>query len=451
MKKKLPAIALITTAIALVIGLVPVSSSMAQEPPQPTLISAAPTGPTAGTMLTGGLLSPRGLKMGPDGMIYVAEAGTGGDIAATAGGHSGNTGRISKIDPATGARTTVAANLPSNAGDEGDAVGPADVAFIGNQLYYVQTHAGADYGFPATTPTGVYKVNANGTVTLLADIGAFNKANPVTPLKNGSQQDIEAGGNPYAMDVRNGALYITDGNQNQVLKVTTAGVITRIADFPQHVVTTGIAASGSGPFYVGALGTFPFAPADGRVYSVGDPTGSITQVASGYSSVTDVEMGPGGALYALTFGDQATDPNAPAPWAFNSGKILKVNTSTGQMSVVVDGFMFTAAMIFSGDTAYISNGSVSIPGLVDGQIWKIANFSTVTPPAPVPTAAPTTAPPAPTATPAGGTGGITAPNTGSGGQAAGSSDNGYLTLVLLGIAGAAIVATGTGMLWKRSQ
>ncbi len=107
-------------------------------------------------------------------------------------------------------------------------------------------------------------------------------------------------------------------------------------------------------------------------------------------------------------------------------------------------------VIFSGDTAYVSNGSLSIPGLIDGQIWKIENFSTVTPPAPVPTAAPTTAAPAPTPT-AAASGAITAPNTGSGGQAGGSGDSGYLTLVLLGLAGAAIVATGTGILWKRSQ
>ena len=234
------------------------------------------------------------------------------------------------------------------------------------------------------------------------------------------------------------------------MKITTAGVITRVADFPQHVVTTGIAATGSGPFYVGALGTFPFAPADGRVYSVGDPTGNITQVASGYSSVTDVEFGPGGALYALTFGDQATDPNSPAPWSLNSGKILKVNTSTGQMSVD------RRWLHLHNERHLLWRHGVRLqrrrldprpgrwPDLEDCELLDRD------PAGPVPTAAPTTAAPAPTPT-AAASGAITAPNTGSGGQAGASGDSGYLTLVLLGLAGAAIVATGTGILWKRSQ
>ncbi len=145
---------------------------------------------------------------------------------------------------------------------------------------------------------------------------------------------------------------------------------------------------------------------------VGVPTGARTKVAGGVSSITDVEFSAGGQLYAVSFGDQATDPNAPAPWQFFSGKILKVDTATGAMTPVVTGFMFPTSLIFAGDTAYVSNGGVSIPGLVDGEIWKIENFSSVTPPAP----APTTAPAAPTATPAGGTGTISGPNTGSGGM-----------------------------------
>ncbi len=371
---------------------------------------------SAGTSLETGLLSPRGMKMGPDGMIYVAEAGTGGDTIVSVEGqdtHVGLTGRISKIDPATGTRTTVIDGLPSNAGAQGDSVGPADVAFIGNTLYYVQTHGGDAYGFPGK-PTGVYKVSG-GSATLVADIGAFNIAHPVTDIASGTQKDIEPGGNPYSMTVRDGAFYVVDGNQNQVMKVTTDGAISRLTEFPGHPVTTGIAQQGqSGPFYVTTLGQFPFAAADGNVFRVGVPTGDRTKVAGGVSSLTDVEFGPGGQLYALSFGEQATDPNAPAPWNFFSGKILKVDTATGALTPIVTGFMFPTSLIFVGDTAYVSNGGVSIPGLVDGEIWKIENFSSVQPPAAQPTSAPAQA--APTATPAGGTGTISGPNTGSGGM-----------------------------------
>jgi len=405
-----------------------------------TSAQSAPS-PTAGTKLTGGLLSPRGMKIGPDGMIYVAEAGTGGDITPPTvdGGKSGFTGRISKIDPATGTRTTVVDKLPSNGGGEGDNVGAADVAFIGNQLYYIQTHGGAFYGFP-DNPTGVYQVNSNGTIKLVADIGTFNIDHPIDDVKNKVQHDIEAGGNPYSMTVRDGKFLVADGNQNQVMQIATSGVITRLAEFHGHPVATGIATAATGPIYVTTLGQFPFSPSDGAVYQIGYPTGSITKVASGFSSMTDVEIGPGGQLYALNFGDQAadmSDPNAP-PWQFGSGKVFKLDAAAGTLTPIVTGFSFTTSLIFSGNTAYVANNGVTIPGLNDGEIWKIDNVSSLAAlPAPEPTKA--AAPPTPTPTPRSV---IAAPNTGTGG-AAGTHGSWLPALLMLGIAGAALALAGT--------
>ncbi len=388
-------------------------------------------GSTAGETLTSGLLSPRGIKMGPDGMLYVAEAGVGGTTKFTADGAdymNGFTGRISKIDPETGARTTIVEDLPSNAGPEGDAVGPADVAFMGDKLYYLQTHGGVGYGFP-DNPTGIYRVNDDGTVKLVADIGEFNLDNPISDLTTGKQFDIEIGGNPYAMIVRDGAFLVTDGNQNQVMKVTTDGTISRLAEFSGHPVTTGIASNG-GALFLGALGQFPFTPADGNVFQVGYPSGNISEIANGFSSVTDVEFGPSGQLYALSFGDQASSPDSPAPWDFFSGKILKVN-SDGTLTPIVDGLNLSSFLIFVGDTAYVSNNSITIPGVFDGEIVKIENFSSIAPmSAPIPTMAP-----APTAIV---TGGITPPNTGSGPTGDGASSPMWLILAL-GVAGLACV------------
>jgi hypothetical protein len=417
------ALAVITVAGAVLFG---GSSASAQAP-----------APTSGSQLVGDLINPRGLKIGPDGMIYVAEAGTGGDIVASAGGTSGFTGRISKVDPTTGARTTVADKLPSNATPEGDTVGPADIAFIGNQLYYVQTHGGDAYGFP-DNPTGVYKVNSDGTVTLVGNIGAFNIATPVTDITSGAQQDIEVGGNPYSMIVRDGAFYVVDGNQNQIEKVTTAGAVTRFAEFPGHPVTTGITYKGSGPFFVTTLGQFPFLPSAGQVLQVGYPTGSVTKVTDGVSSLTDIEYGPGGQLYAVNFADNATDPNAPAPWIPFTGKLMKVNAD-GTFTPLVTGFTATTQVIFNGDTAYISNNGVNFVGA--GEIWQVPNVSALQPLAVSPTPAPsaTAAPAAPTATPRSG---VVAPNTGTGPGAANGTFGWYLAGIVIGLFGAVLVVSG---------
>lgn len=406
-------------------------------------VSAQAPGPTSGEAITTGLLSPRGLKVGPDGMLYVAEAGTGGETSITVDGAEhlvGDSGRISKIDPETGDRTTVVDGLPSDFSTATmDSVGPADVAFIGNQLYYLQTHGGEAYG-AADTPTGIYSVDEDGNTELVADIGQFNFDNPVTDITSGFQADIEPGGNPYAMAVRDGDFYVTDGNQNQLMKVETNGDVTRVAEFSGHPVTTGIAAQDSGVVYVTNLGAFPFAPEDGTIYSVGIPSGATTEISSGESSMIDVEFGPGGQLYAMNFADQDIDFSGGGPFEAYSATIFSV-ADDGELTPLVTGLTFAGAIVFDGDTAYVTNNSLSIPGVFEGEIVKIEGVSALEPLAPAPTAVPepTTAPPAPTATAP--TGPISPPNTGTGGDA--SESLGVSAIAVMAIIASA-VALGAG-------
>src|SRR6202035_2143669 len=101
--------------------------SMAQQAIEPTPF-----------ILASGLEGPRGLRFGPDGYLYVAEAGTGG-TTSTAGQCTqvptppgpwagGPNARISKISP-DGTRTTVASGFPSTTG-AGGTIGVADVVFL---------------------------------------------------------------------------------------------------------------------------------------------------------------------------------------------------------------------------------------------------------------------------------------------------------------------------------
>ena len=406
--------------------------------------SAQGPGPSAGTVLTSGLLQPKGLQLGPDGMLYVAESGSGGTTDFVLDGttyKNGYTGRISMINPSGGARTTVAEGLPSNASEEGEAVGPADVAFIGSNLYYLQTHAGDVYGF-ADFETGIYRVEDDGDVTLVADLGAYNTANPVDSITSGAQVDVEPGGNPYAMDALNGVFYVTDGNHNRLLRVTTGGAITEVTEFPDHPVSTGLDFAG-GTAYVAWLGQGPFMPEDGKVVTTNLSTGAITEIASGAAMLTDVEFGPGGQLYALQFND-TTAGDFPAFGPF-SGSIRKVNAD-GSLTPVVTGLSFATFLEFDGETAYVSNFGVTN----EGEIVRIPNFSSVQPPA-QPTAAPTSAAtqgPAPTAVPTSSGGVIGAPDTGDG-SGLGGGTNVLLPLAMIAIAGAAITAVGARAATRR--
>lgn len=410
--------------------------------------SAQAPGPSAGTVLVDGLLQPRGIEIGPDSALYVAEAGTGGDTEITVGEgdeaftiKTGLTGRISRIDTETGERETVADGLPSGAGGPGgedEAVGPADVAFIGTTLYYLQTHGGEEWGFP-DNPTGIYRINSAGDAILIADIGEFNRENPVESITSGVQVDVEPGGNPYSMDVRNGVFWVVDGNHNRLLRVTTGGDIEEVTEFPNHPVSTGIDFASDGTAWVAYLGQGPFPPDQGKVVTVDVTDGTITERASGVSMLTDVEFGPGGQLYALSFND-TTAGEFPAFGPF-TGSIQKVN-SDGTLSLLVSGLSFATFLAFDDDAAFVSNFSVT----PDGQIIKIDDFSSVDPPPATPTPAATTPAAAPTATPRGGV--IGAPDTGDGSALTG--DEGWAwPLVILGMMGAALALIGTRFIWKR--
>jgi hypothetical protein len=119
-----------------------------------------------------GLHDPRGMALGPDGDLYVAEAGTTPGIYTPPPGppidpatqtrdrcyinwplgptNGGYTGRISKIGR-DGRITTVADGLPSVASNtftSGDRMGVGAVAFIGAHLYAVTPGGGCSHSHP---------------------------------------------------------------------------------------------------------------------------------------------------------------------------------------------------------------------------------------------------------------------------------------------------------------
>jgi hypothetical protein len=349
------------------------------------LAAASSANPPTTRVVMSGLDNPRGLAFGPNGALYVAEAGRGGTGPCFSppirGGQMcyGATGAISRLWH--GKQERIASGLPSYANvATGEANGPHDIAFRGHRNARVSV-GWAGEGLPRSVLPGVgeqfgwlYRLSPRGELRPLADLTAYEfAANP-----DGGLLDS----NPYGILAERGGTLVADAGANALFRARANGRITTLATFPSRPqgrttdsVPTAVAAwrgeddeheddgddedddeRGKGRrervYYVSELTGVPFAAGAANIYRF-VPGQAPTVAYSGFTTVLDLAFGPDGSLYVL---EHSTGPVFFAM----PGRLLRI-APDGTRTTVIDGLTRPGSVVVARDgTIYVSNHSNAV-------------------------------------------------------------------------------------------
>jgi hypothetical protein len=326
--------------LALLVVIVALSSvALAQtEEPAPTEEVPAPVeteeAAAPGEEFVSGLNNPRNIFISADGTLFIAEAGTGGDLDAMGPfgpAKAGQTSQVSAVSP-DGEKTVVLSELASMDAGFGQVEGVMGVYATDESLWVVYGLGaqGEENPFEGAISEAVVEHDRETLEVLQTiDLRAFE-------AENNPDEAEEVVSNPADIAVgEDGTLYIADASGNSVIKWTVEGGAELFAAWPLgdnelSAVPTAVAVGPDGDIYVGFLSGFPYPPGAARVerYSV---DGELKETYEGLTLVTDVLVAEDGTVYALEmasgFGDTGFIPN--------SGRIVTV--SADGIEPVVEG------------------------------------------------------------------------------------------------------------------
>lgn len=272
-----------------------------------------------------GLHNPRHLNFGPDGALYVAEAGRGGDGPCVAGPEGsdlcvGDSGSVTRIDDHGQER--VRTGIPSLAQASGrEGLGLFDVGFDGAGRPVATVGLGLDPRRRVTDlgPLGpafgrLYREDLNGNVEVLADIGDYEIAQNPDQTNPAGAVEIDTNGTGLAFEGDD--VLLADAGGNSLLRITPDGRVSTVATFPDGMtlapaslnlppgaripysaVPTSVEVGPDGDYYVGQLTGFPFPAGEAQVFRVPAGGGEPVPVATGFTNIIDIAFDADGNLY----------------------------------------------------------------------------------------------------------------------------------------------------------
>jgi len=298
----------------------------------------------------------------------------------------GNSGSVFQYSVATGTSQRIVTGLPSASLQidglpvviglhdltmkPGDSKITAVFGTLGNKAYRTALGPGAALLGQAVT------INQSGKVTPFADL--LNFINTIYPNMEGDPYSVILGS--YGTMVANAGGHVENGvsKGNDLLRVTSNGTISEVAQFPAHppanpetcsaalinTVPTSVAQGPDGAFYVGELSGAPFCPGEARVWRV-VPGQSAAIFATGFHTIIDLTFDEQGRMLVL---QTAPDPFDPA----GEGTLVRIepNGQRTELFGAGDGVLDPGGVAVAGNGVfYVTTEIASCCSI--GQLLKI--------------------------------------------------------------------------------
>ncbi len=328
-------------------------------------------------VIASGLDNPRGIAIGPDRAIYVAEAGRGGNGKCITNGAGatvcfGRTGAITRITEGRAKR--ILDNLPSVAAGPGAPVpgsqadGPHDIVFDRSGRGIATIGLGADPRLRGALGPGggglarLLRFRIGGGAWFAENLGDFEEQN------NPAGGTVDS--NPFGIARLGSTVVVADAGANGVLQVDD-GSISSLAVFenrvvpgpggapiPMQPVPTSVAEGPDGALYVGQLTGFPFPAGGANVYRV--TPGNVPEVyAAGFTNIIDIAFDREGALYVLQIARNGLLSGNPV------GALIRVAPGGERTELFPGALISPGGMTIARDgTIYVSRFTM-LPGVGD--------------------------------------------------------------------------------------